>query len=285
MKEDPTLDSLFQESVAAMDLGDLSRLEALLNSYPQLVHRRLEEPGPWLVNQVGKALNGFFHHPYLLWFVAEDPVRNNRLAPNIVLMAEAIIRVAKQQKVESLPQQLEYAVRLVAWSVVARKYGLQIPLLDLLIDTGAPPDVANEALVNGNIDAALHLVGRGAKISLATALCLGIWEEADRLGPGSSAGEKQFSLVLCALNGKAEALSRLLSMGVQVNQPSIDLFPHGTPLHHSVCSGSLDTVRILVEAGADLQAKDTVFHGTPLGWAEYEKQEEIASYLKKNGAR
>ena len=36
-----------------------------------------------------------------------------------------------------------------------------------------------------------------------------------------------------------------------------------------VRSGSLESVRVLVEAGADLAAKDSAWGGTPLGWAEY----------------
>jgi hypothetical protein len=57
--------------------------------------------------------------------------------------------------------------------------------------------------------------------------------------------------------------------GADVNRPSADLYAHGTPLHHAVCSGSLPTVRALVEAGADPAARDTAWNGTPLGWAEH----------------
>jgi hypothetical protein len=51
--------------------------------------------------------------------------------------------------------------------------------------------------------------------------------------------------------------------------PSTHLYAHATPLHHGVCSGSLDAVKALVEAGAELYARDTVYQGTPLGWAEH----------------
>jgi hypothetical protein len=52
---------------------------------------------------------------------------------------------------------------------------------------------------------------------------------------------------------------------------------HGTALHHAVCSGSLDAVKALVEAGADLTRRVTVYDGTPLSWAKYGAQ------LQKNG--
>ena len=75
--------------------------------------------------------------------------------------------------------------------------------------------------------------------------------------------------VLAALNGKPNALRRMMDLGANVNSPSEDLYSHGTPLHHAVCSGSLDTVKVLVEAGANLGTKDTAWNGTPLGWAEH----------------
>jgi ankyrin repeat protein len=93
--------------------------------------------------------------------------------------------------------------------------------------------------------------------------------------------EKQYALVLAALNGKADALRRILPLDVDLNAPSPDLFSHATALHHAVWSGSLDAVRVLVDAGADLTAKDRAWQGTPLNWAEHSENEEIASYLKE----
>jgi peptide-methionine (S)-S-oxide reductase len=36
-----------------------------------------------------------------------------------------------------------------------------------------------------------------------------------------------------------------------------------------VCSGSLASVRVLVDAGAQLDIRDRAEKATPLGWAEY----------------
>ncbi len=55
----------------------------------------------------------------------------------------------------------------------------------------------------------------------------------------------------------------MVEAGVDVKRPSADLYAHGTPLHHAVGSGSLATVRALVEAGADPDARDTFWNGTP----------------------
>ena len=52
------------------------------------------------------------------------------------------------------------------------------------------------------------------------------------------------------IRGKAAGIEWILAQGASPNEPSADLYAHGTPLHHAVCSASLDTVRVLVNAGA-----------------------------------
>lgn len=286
------LDPLFREAVAAIDAGDVPALERLLADHPRLVRDRLEEPGAWLREKVGSALDDFFARPYLLWFVAEDPVRNGTLPANIGEVARAILGAATRERVESLPEQMDRALRLTAWSWIARDCGVHNDLIDALIDAGAAPRWTNDALVNGNFGAAEHLVERGAELTLATALCLGRFDDVDRLARTASARDRQVGLVLAALNGRAEGLRRLLPLGVDLNAYSTDIYEHATALHHAVCSGSVEAVRVLVEAGADLRTKDRAWDGTPLEWAEYYIREakgadvgkpypEIAAYLRE----
>ncbi len=284
MKNAAGFDLLFKQAVSAIDAGDEIRLKELLDAHPELATDRLYSPGEWLTNVIGDALNSFFKDPYLLWFVSEDAVRNRSLPPNIANIAAIIIQKARSEKAASLQEQLDYAIKLAAWSGVARECGVQIDLLDVLINAGAyKEDVSNDALVNGNFAAAEHLIERGAKLTLATALCLEKWEEADKLAFTATNIEKQFSLVLAALNGKAKAVARAVSYGADINKPSEHLYSHGTPLHHAVWSGSVETVKVLVEAGADVNTKDSLWDGTPLGWAEYGKRLEVAKYLKQIG--
>lgn len=286
MKNDETFDKLFQQAVLAIDAGDEETLKRLLDAHPELATGRLYSPGEWVTSVIGDAVGGFFKDPYLLWFVAEDPVRNNKLPKNVASIAFIIIQKAKSQNVTNLQEQLDYALRLVAWSWVAREWNVQIQLLDVLIDAGANiGGVSNDALVNGNFDAAKHLIKRGGKLSLSTALSLEKWDEADKLAATANDDEKQFSLVLAALNGKVKAVVKALAYGADINKPSNHLYSHGTPLHHAVWSGSLETVKVLVDAGANLNAIDTAWNGTPLGWAEYGKRTEVAEYLKEIGAR
>ncbi len=291
------LDALFREAVTAIDTGDVPTLERLMAEHPRLVRDRLEAPGAWLRDKVGNSLDGFFQRPYLLWFVAEDPVRNGTLPGNIAHVTRAIIQAAQGEGVESLREQLDCALRLVSWSWIARECGVQIDLIDALVNAGASPDGnPDNALVNGNFSAAGYLLERGATLTLATALCLGRWDDVPRLAQAASAGHKQFGLILAAVNGKADALGRVIDLGVDLNGSCPDLYSHATALHHAVSSGSLEAVRVLVDAGANLDTRDTAWNGTPLGWAEYHQREHardergsqyarIAAYLRENGAR
>jgi len=285
-----SIDQLFQRAVALIGAGDLPALEELLTDHPELARERLVAPGAWLRDKIAGALDGFFKDPYLLWFVAEDVPVHGRLPRNIAEVTRAILRSA--QGTPGLREQLDSTLRLVCWSGVAQQAGVQIELIDTLLDAGASPNGDPDcALVNRHVAAAEHLVARGAELTLASAVCLGRWDDARRLAATASEAEKQFALVLAALNGKAEAVKRMVEIGADVNRPSADLYAHGTPLHHAVCSGSLATVRALVEAGADPGKRDSAWNGTPLGWAEHylgEKKDddsqrrygEIAEYLR-----
>jgi ankyrin repeat protein len=268
-----TFDASFREAVAAIDAGDVPKLGGLLTAEPKLVRERLESPGDWLKAQIGDALEGFFQRPYLLWFIAEDPVRNGSLPANIADIARTIISEVKRAAADTLQEQLDYALHLVCWSWIAPQCGVQIDLIDVLLDAGASPVGApDNAMVNGNRAAAEHLLARGAPLSLTVAVALGRWEEVLNLLQSASRRDRQTALVQAALHGNVEGLKAMLQADVDVSKASPALYAHATPLHHAVWSGSLDAVKVLVDAGADLAAKDTEYEATPLGWAEYAEE-------------
>jgi hypothetical protein len=290
------LDTLFRRAVAAIDAGDVVTLERLMAEHPRLVHDRLRSPGEWLRSQIGGALDGFFRDPYLLWFVTEDAVRTGRLPVNVAEIARVIIQAARRSGVTDLQQQLDSTLNFTVCSPIGREDGRQLELLDVLIDAGASTEGAPvQALVCRNRRAAEHLLTRGVTLTLPAAVCLERWDDLERLAPTTSHTDKQVALGLAALNGNAEALARLLPLGVDVDAFTSGFYTHATPLHHAVWSGSLDAVKVLVEAGADLTTKDRAEHATPLGWAEYAKTSpqaarrgqqytEIAAYLRVKGA-
>ena len=294
--KDAELDVLFQQAVAAIDAGDVPTLERLLAQHPRLVRERLESPGSWLRDQIGPALDGFFNRPYLLWFVTEDAVRTGRLAANVAEVARLIIQAARRTGVDDLQSQLDSTLHFAVCSPIGREDGRQLELIDVLIDAGASIEGAPvQALICYNTAAAEHLLRRGATLTLPAAVCLERWDDLNRLAREASVTEKQVALGLAALNGKAEGLARLLPLGVDLDAFTSGFYSHATPLHHAVWSGRLDAVKVLVEAGAKLDTKDTAEHATPLGWAEYagslpkksgDKNQfgEIAAYLRAKGA-
>lgn len=54
-----------------------------------------------------------------------------------------------------------------------------------------------------------------------------------------------------------------------------------TPLHEAVMRDDVELVSILLEAGADLEARDGDFDSTPLGWAEHLGRTEIGALITK----
>jgi ankyrin repeat protein len=145
----------------------------------------------------------------------------------------------------------------------------------------------------------------GAGLTLTAAVCLGRGEDIARLAKEAGSEEKQKALAAAAYNGRLDAIDIALALGADPSAPNMGLHPHATALHNAACSGSLAAVRKLVEAGASVYAKDSVYQATPLQWAEYFVREggtdeskyferessgpkqysEIASYLRsKEGA-
>jgi peptide-methionine (S)-S-oxide reductase len=287
-------DPLFRQALSAIDAGEADTLTQWLDSHPGLVRQRLEEPS-----------KGYFRHPFLLCFIADNPIRKGRLPGNIVAMADIIIRAIRRLAADTLQEQLDYALGLVATGRIPRECGVQAELIDLLIDAGATPGDGISALANGNPDAAWQLIRRGGRLTLAAAVGIG-FERAgmgstaavDRIIAGADKRERQLAVVMAAFYGRAELLARLIGPGVDLDaypDEASGFHSHGTALHQAVSSGSLAAVKVLVEAGADVGVKDRIYDGTPLEWAEYMMREagagkegkgkfgRIGDYLRERG--
>jgi len=266
MKNSEISDPLFRQAVEAIDAGDLPALESLLNEHPELVRNRLNYPE-----------GAYFKDPYLLWFVADNPIRNEKLPPNIVAITRFLIDAVKREATDTTQQQLDYALGLVATGRIPRECGVQIEMMDLLIDAGAKVGGGLGAFANGNIEAGRHLIKRGGKLTLAAAVCLDNMEDVERLVPPADKDELLAALTAAAFFGNSRMIAYLLGKGVDPNgypKSSSGFHSHATPLHQAVSSGSLDSVKLLVESGAKLDVADKIYDGTPSGWAEHMKNEE-----------
>jgi hypothetical protein len=269
-------DALFLEAVAALDAGNISVLKDLITKYPRLVTERLKYPS-----------GDYFDSPYLLWFVADNPIRNEKLPANIVEVATLLITEVKKLATDTVKKQLDYALGLVTTGRIPRECGVQIQLMDVLIDAGATPGGGAGALAHGNIEAAAHLIKRGGKLTLATAVGLDWMDDVIRLAPLAGNNEKLAALAMAAFFGKNGMVAYLLGTGVNPNdcpKKGTGFHTHATPLHQAVYSRSLDTVKLLITAGARLDLTDKAYDGTPLGWAIYMQTEDTNGQHQKEYA-
>jgi len=66
-----------------------------------------------------------------------------------------------------------------------------------------------------------------------------------------------------------------VELGVDLNGKPGD----ESPLHCAARAGQLETVKMLVELGADVHVRDRNFDGTPLSFANYKGQLNVVEYL------
>jgi ankyrin repeat protein len=184
---------------------------------------------------------------------------------------------------------------MLASSCHPARAGLQVALVETLVDFGASVEASGSgdwrsplmtALAFGYADAAEALVRRGARVeTLAAAAGLGRFADAERLLPTASGDDRHRGIALAAQMGHVEIVRLLLDAGEDPNRLNPKgAHGHSTPLHQAVLAGRSDVVRLLVERGARLDIQDTIYESTPLGWALYGGQTEIAEYLRAKGA-
>ena len=264
-------DPVFRDAVAAIDAGDIAGLDALLTQHPRL----LSDPLP--SREEGFA---YFADPYLLWFIAENPIRNGRLPANILAVAAILIDHLDRLAPPSRQHQLDYTVGLVATGKVTREAGVQLNLIDALIARGAKASGLDATVAHNEMTAARRLIHHGAPLTLTAALCLGLEADAKRLLPQAGPGETGDALLASASLGLTDAISFLLAAGIDPNQRSARLHRHASALHEAALTGKAELCQLLVDAGASLSARDEMWDGTPAGWAEHAGHHDLAARLR-----
>ena len=260
-------DLAFRRAVDLLDAGDAEGLRAYLSEHPDIVHRRVVLDG-----------GNYFRNPSLLEFIAENPIRHGTLPPNIVSVAKVIIAAGARKDRSALNETLG----LVCSGRAPRECGVQLQLIDLLCDSGADPNGAvAAALVHGEFDAVNALTRRGANINLQVAAATGRTEDAHKSLAASSIEERHHALALAAQFGHTEIVRLLIDAGEDPSRYNpVGCHSHSTPLHQAAVAGHIDVVRLLVERGANLDLKDTLFQGTPAGWANHAGRTEVEEYLR-----
>jgi hypothetical protein len=260
-------DENFREAVAAIDAGDVARLKTLLRDHPELATMHTNDPGTFA--------GPYFARPALIWFIAENPIRNGKLPANICEVAEAIIDAGAKR------EDIEYALGLVTSGCVPRQSGLQIPLIRTLVRRGANLDGALSAAVQEHEREAIdELLRLGAKPDLAAAAGLGridALREHLRQGPSDPQKVRRAVYNACSA-GRTDSMQILLDHGLDVN---LRLSSGDTGLHHAAWGGHGALVELLLARGADPTIRDSRFEATAAQWARHNGKTDVADLLQK----
>lgn len=281
--------SRFEHAVETVIDGDAETLTRLLREDPELVRARSTR----VCN-----FDPPVHRSTLLHYLAANGVEGyrQRSPKNAVAIAEILLDAGADPNAlqDSYSGQNTTMAMLVS-STPPKEAGVQVPLVEILIDYGAaiaPSGAGNwtspieTALVFNMCDAADALARRGAPIdTVAAAAGLGRIEDVRRMLPSATAVDRHRAVALAAQCGHADVLALLVDAGEDPNRFNPPgTHSHSPPLHQAIAAGHLSVVKLLIDRGARLDIKDSIYQGTPLGWAEHCNRPEIASYLKSLGA-
>jgi len=257
-------DRVFRRAVDLVDAGDAAGLRAHLKQHPGLARRHV----------VFEGMN-YFGNPSLLEFIAENPIRHNRMPEDIVAVAEVILEAGVDQAA------LDTTLALVATGSVAEASGKQQALIELLCDWGADPNSAiHAAVLHGGVKAVQILIRRGAKVDLAVA-ALGTAENFRKKLKTASPEERHLALAVAAQYCNVPIVRILLEAGEDPNRFNpVGGHSHCTPLHQAAAYGTMELVELLLEYGARPDIKDVLWRGTPAGWANHIGRTEMEAYLR-----
>ncbi|HEX6283578.1 MAG TPA: ankyrin repeat domain-containing protein [Pyrinomonadaceae bacterium] len=287
------MDAKFHPAIAAIKMGDVEKLKALVAADPSLATSRSS-----------------VSHPTLLQCL----VLEAKNKPNAREMAEVLIHAGADVH-EPLG---------AAASINNRAVG------ELLIDRGAAVDGTGgwspleEALYWNSQDVVALLLQRGAKIhNLRTAAGLGrtdlienYFNEDGTLRPEAgkinwpwggletiaasnhdASGQKTLAdrvkswsqdqqgivnnaFVYACMHGQIEAAKLLLEKGAEINVVPGGFDYAGTGLHYAALNGHREMVQFLLDHGADRNLKDTKVGSNAAGWADYGGHKELLDLLR-----
>jgi ankyrin repeat protein len=278
--------SRFEHAVEAVIAGSRDALASMLQAHPDLVRARSTRVTPH---------DPPVHGATLLHYLGANGIEGYRekVPANAVDVARLLLESGAEVDALAWMYGDEYpTLPMLVSSGIAADAGVQVPLVHALIDFGASVEGRGTgrwasplmtALAFGQRAAAEALVARGARVgTLAAAAGLGRLADAERMLPGAGSEDRHRALALASQLGHVEIVRLLLDAGEDPNRYNPEgNHAHSTPLHQAVWSDHEAVVRLLVERGARLDIEDTVWKGTPLGWAEYGHRDAIAAYLRE----
>jgi len=284
--------SMFEEAVEAIVSGDVPALKKLVSENPELVRARSTRE----------------HLSTLLHYVSANGVEDFRqkTPKNIVEITKLLLNAGAEVNAESDA----YGGRcttlgLTATSCHPHNAGVQIPLMELLIDRGATIDGpdgysgVNGCLHNGRGEAAEFLARRGARLDLEGAAGVGrldvlksFFSADGRLKPSATEEQMRDGFAWACEFGRISVVEFLLQREMKVDAR---LRHNETGLHWAAHTGHAAIVQLLLDRSAPIEVKEERFGGTPLdwalhGWGEPERAQresyyEIVALLVRAGAK
>jgi len=245
-------DSKFEQAADAIVSGDIDSLRRLLDESPELIRQRSSRE----------------HRSTLLHYVSANGVEDfrQRTPPNIVAITRLLLDAGADVNAESDAYAgHSMALSLTATSIHPEAAGVQIELMELLLNRGAmiervPGEAVRACLANGRQLAARFLAERGGYLDMENAAGVGNLNRVKELLPSSSKEEIGKGFVWACEYGYNDVVTFLLDHGVDpASGAGVDM----TGLHLAAHDGHLDTVKLLLAHNAPLEVKNS-YGGTVL---------------------
>ena len=253
----------FEAAADAVVSGNLALLESMLRENPELI----------------RARSARLHESTLLHYVSANGVEDFRQKSpeNSVDVLKMLLSFGAAVDEENNPGH-GTTLGLVATSIHPAHAGVQIPLLEALLDAGASVDGAphgwnplNAALHNGRPEAAHFLAGRGAKLDLESAAGVGrldlvqtFFNNDGSLKTTATNEQMESGFMWACEYGHTPVVEFLLEKGFDAGTVS-----HGMPgLHWAIIGGRVETIKLLLARKAPLEVLNT-YGGNAIGSATW----------------
>ena len=239
-----TQTAAFEAAAEAIVRGDEETLQRLLREHPGLI----------------RAQSTREHRATLLHYVSANGVEGYRQKSprNAARMTELLLTAGADVEAEAdVYGGGCTALGLVATSSPPRDAGVQIPVIQVLLDHGAQVEHPNLAgnnhgavfacLANGCPEAARYLAEHGAQLDIVGAAGIGRGDVVEKLFDATDPATRERALRYAAGFGQLEVTRFLLDRGVPVDAHSGD---GETALFYAILGDHLEVVRVLLERGA-----------------------------------